>query len=255
LQLIMGGEVEGSHRHTAAALRLVIEGTGAYTATDGERIWMRRGDVITTPSWTWHDHGKESEGPMIWLDGIDVPIVNFLQTTFYEELEGEDPRQPLFRPDGDSTFRYGSGLLPLNAVPTKRYSPVYCYPYERTLEVLDGLNRAQEWDPHHGLKMRLANPLTGGHFLPTIAGFVQQLPKGFSTSPYRATDAAIYTVLQGSGTVTMGSETFAFAENDTFVAPNWTPISFSASDEVVLFSFSDRALQEHMGVYREQPVS
>ena len=55
---------------------LVMHGNGAYTAVDGEKTIMRPGDFIITPSWTWHDHGNESNEPMIWLDGLDIPMVN-----------------------------------------------------------------------------------------------------------------------------------------------------------------------------------
>jgi gentisate 1,2-dioxygenase len=41
LQLILPGEVAPSHRHTQSALRFIVEGTGAYTAVDGERTTMR----------------------------------------------------------------------------------------------------------------------------------------------------------------------------------------------------------------------
>ena len=76
LQLILPGEIAPSHRHTQSALRFVMHGNGAYTAVDGEKTIMRPGDFIITPSWTWHDHGNESEEPMIWLDGLDIPMVN-----------------------------------------------------------------------------------------------------------------------------------------------------------------------------------
>ncbi|MGH8238061.1 MAG: cupin domain-containing protein, partial [Steroidobacteraceae bacterium] len=131
LQLLLGGEIEGSHRHSQAALRLVIEGDGAYTTTGGERIWMKPGDVITTPSWTWHDHGKTSDGEMVWLDGIDVPLVDFLRATFAEFMSADgERRQSLARPDSDSHYRYGSGLLPIGPLPASAHSPIYAYPYE-----------------------------------------------------------------------------------------------------------------------------
>jgi gentisate 1,2-dioxygenase len=49
----------------------VIEGSGANTAVNGEKIFMHPGGLILTPAWTWHDHAKETEGPMIWFDGLD----------------------------------------------------------------------------------------------------------------------------------------------------------------------------------------
>src|SRR5258708_19137673 len=58
LQCILPGERAPAHRHTPFALRFVIEGAGAYTSVDGERLWMEPGDLILTPSWRYHDHGK-----------------------------------------------------------------------------------------------------------------------------------------------------------------------------------------------------
>src|SRR5512135_2896710 len=84
LQLIMPGEVAPAHRHSQSALRFIIEGHGAYTAVDGERTIMEYGDFIITPSWTWHDHGNDSDRPMVWLDGLDVPLVRILDASFAE---------------------------------------------------------------------------------------------------------------------------------------------------------------------------
>src|SRR6186997_1218264 len=87
LQLILPGEVAPAHRHTQSALRLVLDGEGAYTAVDGERTTMRRGDFIVTPAWTWHDHGNVGNEPVVWLDGLDIPLVRFLDAGFAEKTE------------------------------------------------------------------------------------------------------------------------------------------------------------------------
>src|SRR5437667_12280799 len=95
LQLILPGEIAPSHRHTQSALRFIIEGEGAYTAVDGERTTMRPGDFVITPSWSWHDHGNETKEPMVWLDGLDIPIVRLLDASFAEP--GEDDIQTVTR--------------------------------------------------------------------------------------------------------------------------------------------------------------
>ena len=251
LQILLEGEVEGKHRHTPSALRLAIEGDGTYTTTDGERMWMKPGDVITTPSWTWHDHGKITEGETIWLDGIDVPLVNHLHLNFTEYGAAGDVQEPECA-DGESHWRYGGGLLPLSGVRIRPYSPIYYYPYERSRAVLDQLGSANDWDACHGLKMRLTNPLTGGNFMPTIAGFMQLLPAGFSSAPVRSTDAAVYSVVEGCGRVTIGERQFAFEQHDIFVVPNWTDARFDVERETVLFSYSDRAMQENLSLWRER---
>ena len=84
LQLILPGEIAPAHRHTQSALRFVIEGRGAYTAVEGERTLMQPGDFVITPSWTWHDHGNETDEPMVWLDGLDIPLVGFFDASFAE---------------------------------------------------------------------------------------------------------------------------------------------------------------------------
>ena len=100
LQLILPGEVAPSHRHTQSALRLIVEGSGAYTAVEGERAVMHPGDFIITPSWTWHDHGNPAAGPVVWLDGLDIPMVRFFDAGFSENYAQES--QPVARPEGDA---------------------------------------------------------------------------------------------------------------------------------------------------------
>src|SRR5499425_2582599 len=98
LQLIMPGEVAPAHRHSQSALRFIIEGHGAYTAVEGERTMMQPGDFVITPSWTWHDHGNETSEPMVWLDGLDIPIVRLLDASFAEP--GASDVQTVTRPEG-----------------------------------------------------------------------------------------------------------------------------------------------------------
>jgi gentisate 1,2-dioxygenase len=160
LQAILPGEVARAHRHSQSALRLILEGTGAYTSVEGEKTMMRRGDFVTTPSWTWHDHGNEGDTPMIWLDGLDVQLVAMLDSSFAESTTEE--RQELKRPAGDSILRYGNGLAPVDWKPTpNRASPLFCYPYERTRESLYALQKSDDPDPHRGFMLRYVDPLTG----------------------------------------------------------------------------------------------
>jgi gentisate 1,2-dioxygenase len=92
LQLVMPNETAPAHRHTAFACRFIIEGRGGFTAVQGQRIQMQRGDVILTPTLNWHDHGKDGSGPMIWLDGLDLPNFVHFPTHFVDHYE--DPRYP-----------------------------------------------------------------------------------------------------------------------------------------------------------------
>src|SRR5579871_2779924 len=129
LQLIMPGEIAPAHRHTASAIRFVLDGEGAYTQVEGEKTLMSRGDFVITPHWTAHDHGNTSSQPMIWLDVLDVPTVNFFETGFSEHL-GADT-QNTAREHLDSLDRFGSGVLPDGTDVSLNRSPIINYPYAR----------------------------------------------------------------------------------------------------------------------------
>ena len=249
LQLVLPGEVAPAHRHAQSALRFVLEGSGAHTAVGGERTYMRPGDFVITPHWAWHDHGNTSNAPMIWLDGLDIPLVQLLDASFAEHLGADE--QPVTRPADDSPARYGQGLLPVDYQAKGKASPIFNYPYERSRAALETMRRTAEWDTCHGLKMRYVNPVSGDYAMPTMATFLQLLPKGFSTARFRATDASVFVCVEGKGKTTIGGETFAWGPRDIFVAPSWQPVSHEAGADSVLFSYSDRPVQEKLDLYRE----
>jgi len=249
LQLIMPGEIAPAHRHTQSALRFVIEGRGAYTAVDGERTTMEPGDFIITPSWTWHDHGNDTREPVVWLDGLDIQIVNLLNASFAEGYP--DDTQPISRPEGDSVARYGNNLLPVDWKPDVKTTPVFNYPYARTREALAALAKNGAPDPYHGHKLRYVNPASGESAMPTIATFVQLLPAGFASLPYRATDGTVFVCVEGEGETHVGDAVLPWSRNDIFVVPSWASHTHHAGAEAVLFSFSDRVVQEKLGLWRE----
>jgi gentisate 1,2-dioxygenase len=250
LQLILPGEVARCHRHATSALRFVLEGNGAYTAVEGERTKMQPGDFILTPSWTYHDHGNPSDGPMVWLDGLDIPIVNLFDTSFAEHYPGEV--QPNTIAYGDSLARYGANMLPVDFSPTRPSSPIFNYPYSRSREALEQLKRNSEPHPCHGIKMRFVNPVSGGYTMPTIGAFMQLLPAGFSGAAYRQTDATIFVVVEGQGRTRIGDQTYDWRPRDIFVAPSWAPIAHEAQNDAIVFSLSDRPAQQALGLWREQ---
>ncbi|MEQ1884505.1 MAG: gentisate 1,2-dioxygenase [Bryobacteraceae bacterium] len=250
MQLVLPGETAPTHRHTASALRFVLESKGGYTAVDGERTTMHKGDFIVTPSWTYHDHGNTSGAPVIWLDVLDAPMVNILQTGFAEHHPQHI--QPVTKPDGDAQARYGSNMLPVDYELHRRATPLFNYPYSRSRETLDQLYKNGPVHPSHGVKIRFINPATGGAPMPMIQTFMQYLPKGFRGEAYRGTDATIYCVVEGTGQSVIGGTTVRWKENDVFVVPSWHPVSHQPDGEAILFSASDRPIQQAFGLWREQ---
>jgi gentisate 1,2-dioxygenase len=250
IQLILPGETAPTHRHAPSALRFVIESDGAYTAVDGERTTMHPGDYILTPSRTFHDHGNPTNTPTTWMDGLDIPIVNFFDAGFAERYP--EGTQPITRLEGDAQARYGASLLPVDYEAGSRSSPIFKYPYSRTREALDCLYRGGPLHPCHGIKMQFSNPVDGGYPMPTIAAFIQLLPSEFHGAPYRSTDATVYTVVEGRGRSRVGETLLEWGKRDIFVVPSWKHVSHEAIQDAVLFSFSDRAAQKALGLWREE---
>jgi gentisate 1,2-dioxygenase len=249
VQLIMPGEVAPAHRHVASAIRFVMDGEGAYTAVEGEKANMSPGDFILTPNWAPHDHGNLSGKPMLWLDVLDMPTINHFETSFSEHFD--EQMQNTSRGEGDSLERYGSGVLPDGAPVTLKRSPVINYTYARTRPILERLKKAGDIDPRHGARVRYANPITGGWALPTMGAFLGLLPAGFKGEPYRSTDGMIFVCAEGQGSTKIGDKVFEWGPNDVFVVPPWTRYAHQAAKESVLFSISDRPMQEALGIWRE----
>ena len=250
LQLIMPGEVAPAHRHSQSALRFVIEGNGAYTSVDGERVFMAPGDFIITPSWTYHDHGNPGNEPVVWMDGLDVAIVELFDAQFLERPEARV--QSTSKTQGESFARFATTMLPVNYKTTSHTSPLFWYPSDRSREALHALSKAEPVDPAQGWKLRYANPGNGGYPMPTIATFLQLLPKGFKGQDYRSTDATSFCVMEGRGTFHCGGQSFAYGPKDVFIAPSWRHWHLDTDEESVIFSFSDRPVQQALDLWREQ---
>jgi len=241
LQLILPGEVAHSHRHTASALRFILEGSGAYTSVNGERLSMKPGDFILTPFWSYHDHGNPGSEPVVWLDGLDIPTVNMFDTSFFEKHEEHEQH---LSHEGHEDER----------VPATREveSSLMKYPYEPHRDRLARMATSGPLDARHGYKLEYLNAKTGAAVLPTIGAWLQLLPNGFRGEPSRSTDATIFCVVEGRGTTTVGEQTFSWGPRDIFVAPSWHAVSHQTNEQSVIFSFSDRPAQKALGIWREQ---
>ena len=234
LQLIMPGEIAPSHRHTQSALRFIIESQDAYTSVNGERADMSPGDLVLTPSWCWHHHSHEGQDPVIWLDVLDLPLIRAIGSRFVEHY-----------PEQRVPESAGSGR-----------NPLVRYPFERAREALEKMKTHSEWDASHGLKKEYIDSVTGGSVMPTISAFLQLLPAGFSGTRYQSSEGAVYCVVSGRGTVTVGTgeneAVFSYKPNDVLAIPCWCAHAFVAIEESVLFSASDRGLQKQLGIWRER---
>jgi gentisate 1,2-dioxygenase len=249
IQLILPGEIADVHKHSASAIRFVLEGDGAYTAVEGEKSMMRHGDFIITANWAPHDHGNPGKQPVMWLDVLDLPTINHFETSFAEHPD--EKMQKTDHEDGDSFERFATGVLPDGMPATQNRSPVINYPYAKMRPILDRLKKTGDIDKRHGARVRYANPINGGPVLPTMGAYLALFPKGYAGEPYRSTDGTVFAVAEGNGTTTIDGKPLAWGVNDVFVIPPWKRYSHNAASEAVLFSISDRPAQEALGIWRE----
>ena len=223
VQVMNPGESTSAHRHQASALRFVMEGRGAYTVVDGERMSLGPRDLVLTPNGTWHDHGVEADGTQcVWQDGLDIPLMNSLDANFYE-VHAEIVQKP--RAVSKANW-------------SKPYSPVFQYRW-------DDAYKAVKKDKVH----EYANPLTGGPIMPTM-GARLELIKG-EGKPIRHTGSVIYQVAEGRGWSEAGDQRFEWQEKDIFCVPSWTRYRHGSPGEAVLFSFNDIPAMKALALYRE----
>jgi gentisate 1,2-dioxygenase len=240
IQIVLPGEVATAHRHTMAAIRFVIEGGGTFTNVNGQSFLMEPGDLILTPNWTWHDHINESNEPIIWIDGLDVPFAFAMDTVFIQEYD--QPRQPVERVF--KTAEQGASAA--------GGSPWYYKWRDAEKALFDMKDRKTEGGGDLVLEYKSRD---GGPTLPTIACGVQMLRPGEQTSKRRRTSSGIFHVVRGRGATTVGDTTLEWERGDCFVVPNWgwhRHENRSRSEEALLFFMSDRPLLEPFGLYREE---
>ena len=249
LQLIQPGEVAPPHRHTMAAIRFILQGKGAYTNVDGQKMVMEDGDLILTPQWAWHEHAHEGDEPMIWIDGLDVPFVQALHAiSFQPYRQGRLPVNEAI----DPAIRYGM-TRPVGKAGHER-TPFLHYRWADSYLSLQRL-AASAADPYDGVALEYVNPVTGGSTLPTLSCWLQMLRPGEQTKVHRHNSTSIYHAFRGSGTTVINGEAFHWEKGDTFIVPLWSwheHANRSSTEEAILFSMHDLPVLKAFGLYREE---
>jgi gentisate 1,2-dioxygenase len=279
VQLIRPGEVAPTHRHTPAAIRFIIQGHGAYTTVDGERCPMEPGDLILTPRWSWHHHGNTGDEPVMWMDGLDFPLVILLNGVFFERHPAEYQPEtrstspaPLPMPEGDGRDAAeplstslpwegrGGPAQPTPAPPFLRRegglgglgSPL-TYRWADTYAALQRLT-ATTASPYDDVALEYTDPRTGGHTLPALACWVQLLRTGVRTRAHRHTSSAVYQVFRGRGYSIVAGQRLDWEQGDFLALPTWAwhEHANTGDEEAILFSISDLPAMEALDLYREE---
>jgi gentisate 1,2-dioxygenase len=228
VQYLLPDEVAPAHRHTPNAIRFMLHGEGAFTTIEGDKFVMRRGDLVVTPSMTWHDHGNEGTEPVIWTDGLDSPVVRYLENLFGQEFEG-------------------------NAQPIRTGPPAHHRHYRWETAYAELTSRSKgEADPFDDIIMEYVDPATGGAVVPAIGCYLQMLRPGVRTRAHKQTSSAVYHVVAGAGSTEIEGVPHEWGEGDFFAVPPRAVHAHAnpGAAPAILFSFQDVPLMQTLGFYR-----
>jgi gentisate 1,2-dioxygenase len=255
IQFILPGEIATAHRHAPHAIRFIMQGSGATTTVDGERYAMNQGDLVLTPSGSWHDHQHHGDAPMIWLDGLDISLVKSMHAMFFEPYS--ESRQPVSPMHDRSLRQFGSGIMrPIRrGAPSRRTSPLLVYPWERAEAALRAF-AGTEPDPHDDFVLEYQNPATGGPALPTLGLALQWLRPSVHCKAHRHTGSVLYYVVRGEGTSIVQGIRYDWSAGDFIAISPWAwheHLNGSTRHEAILFQVNDLPAMAALDLYREEP--
>lgn len=263
------GERAPVHRHTPSASRFVLEGDGGFTVVQGEKLRMSRGDLILTPTGTWHDHGNDGREAVIWVDVLNVPLVESLNATQFEfDYTEQDEQsnsgtpvpktlQTITQPDDHSQRLYGTGGIKPLFVSHRRgpteHSPLFVYRWSQTRASLERL-AAYPGSPYDGIIFEYVDPTTGGPVMPTMSFRCQMLRPGEATQQHRKTASTVYCVLEGEGSTEIEGTTIEWSRNDVFTVPGWLWHSHNNAGgrPAFLYSVTDEPTMRKLELFREE---
>jgi gentisate 1,2-dioxygenase len=260
IQYLNARESAPAHRHSQHAFRFVVSGSGVSTVVNGDAVPMRRGDFLPQAGWNWHSHINDSDEPMAWIDGLDIPMQRYVDSTFFELGTDEETNVPAHTDAPSRSERlWGSvGLRPLSQLGPTPATPLLVYRWAVTdaalnaqLE-LEAEGVAATVSPGHAA-VRYANPTTGGDALPTIRAECHRLAPHAPTLPGREVGSSVFQVFDGSGEVTVATTTWNVSTGDLFVVPSWASVTAVASATGLdLFRFSDSPILEALNLSHGQ---
>jgi gentisate 1,2-dioxygenase len=243
IQMLLPGETARPHRHSMNALRFVLEGKGAETIVNGKACPMEVGDLVLTPAWCWHEHRHSGDGPMIWLDVLDVPLHLSLGTSEFEP--GPVKELPATLPDAAFAV---ANVLPEDGGGHAAHSPVFRYPYADAAAAASFAPRGRDG----ARRVRYVNPRTGGAAMALIDCHLVQLEPDEATMPFRSNANAICAVVEGSGTSAVGDATLSWHPRDVFTLPQGNWIEHRSNAGARFFITSDREILSRLGLLREE---
>ena len=219
-QMILPGEIAPSHRHSAHALRLIVDGRGTFSTVNGVKMPMETGDVVLTPGWFWHGHGHDGDSPAYWIDGLDVPLMRLIEPVFFQEHP--DRYEKVVSVAAESPFRF------------------------RRESIARGLDHAiRDPEGFHGPRITLDAP-----DMPSMGLAMERLEGGTSTRRQRSTADHVFAVVEGSGETTISGKRFAWKRGDALAIPKWNKYEHHSTTDSLLFDLSNEPLMRFTKYYR-----
>ncbi|MCU1475387.1 MAG: cupin [Subtercola sp.] len=255
IQYLGARETAPEHRHAQNAFRFVVEGEGVWTVVNGDPVAMRRGDFLLTAGWNFHGHHNDTDQPMAWLDGLDVPLSDYIDIGFFEygtERVTDESSPELSR--SERLWAY-PGLRPLSGLDEKVSSPIAAYRWEYTDRALtEQLRLEDEGHPatvsQGHAAIRYVNPTNGGDVMPTMRAEFHRLRAGATTRPTYEVGSSVWQAFDGEGAMIVDGVRHQLDKGDLVVVPSWVPWSIEADSTFDLFRFSDAPVIERLGFAR-----
>ena len=246
MQLLLPGEWAPSHRHTPNAVRMVVEGEGAWTTVDGEKCLMSRGDLILTPTGLWHEHGHDGDEPVVWLDVLDLPLVYYMEASYH--INGE--RQVQHAGSGDRAYARG-GVVPTPVFQrnAKRY-PMLRYPWVEVKAALQAM--AEDRPDLECVQVTYVNPDTGEDAENILGFYALMLRPGQTLQLPARSPAQVFYQIEGRVEVMVESYNFDLAQADTCCVPGYTQTCLrncSDAHAAYVFIADESPLHRKLGVY------
>ena len=249
MQLLLPGEWAPSHRHTPNAVRMIVEGEGAYTTVDGEKCPMHRGDLILTPTGLWHEHGHDGTAPVIWLDVLDLPLVYYMEASYH--VNGD--RQTVVAGRGDMQYARG-GVVPTKVFErSKKAYPMLRYAWTDAKAALETL--AVDDSSVEQVQVTYTNPETGSDAENILGFYALMLRPGQTLRLPARSPAQVFHVIEGQVKAQIVDSQFHLVEADTCCAPGYeavTLVNMNPHAPAFLFLADESPLHRKLGVYENR---
>lgn len=249
MQLLLPGEWAPPHRHTPNAVRMIVEGEGAYTTVNGEKCMMSRGDLILTPTGLWHEHGHDGDQPVIWLDVLDLPIVYYMEASYH--VDG--PAQAAVAARGDVLYGQGGVVPSVDFERAVSAYPMLRYPWAAARQTLVDL--AASNPDLASVQVTYTSPNTGSHVQNILGFYAQMLRPGQSVKLPQRSPAMIFHVIEGALQVDVDGHVMTLAQADTCCAPGYSHVTLTnrlLDNPTFIFISDETPLHKKLGVFEHR---